>query len=801
MSTVALDLNHNTTTSAPHALALAEVSSSDNPADLKSRSDDHVHKLAKDNNPTDQHLDSYQGATGDNLCSVCNDIKDIFDFESGIPARSWHTLDLLARFDIPLHEDFSSEVSPSKVWKIIPQTLSQTCPFCSFLVDCASRMAIHTAVDLKSNDGSLALCAVDLNYCVGKASCGRYKDLSRTQVLQLQLRSWQGWKTEYHVGLENWEDTRLILPVQTYNDGHDKVTSTMDWELIKKWLDTCRSEHDYNCHADLATTALENIPSFCLIDCESETIILAAERCSPKYVTLSYVWGASITSPPVLDANTSLPVLPNSNQRLKVVNDAMETVRRIGYRYLWVDRYCIPQSDHDAKSIQIKNMGKIYSLSVLTIIAAAGNDAEYGLPGVSSPPTLQPVWTTIRSGKRDMPLIYFEAPNKDISRSTWNSRGWTYQEALLPKRRLVFTDRQVYFQCESMQSIGHLDHWIDLDRWPITSSRSGVFPFLKHLLYNVEVPSLQEESIWKRIHDYEKRILSYEEDTINAVQGILESFRNICDVWFFYGLPVMDSSSSDFGNSQNDSTVSDFWPHPVGTVHVREIASGMQAILSSLFWRDCWRYFFIPRDSTHETKLSDQAKTRRKGFPSWTWAGWETAKYRVVIEAQHAPAHRAKYYLYVPEGFLFEIRVSYDKQCLTWSRDNQEIRRRAENNDQCPNFLIISGPVFDVSITCTRPPFWVYTSPRFLATKLFGGPPCLVINGVREGTIGLVALCVFSMYEDRSYLHALILRPAEKDAQGQIYERLTCARFRSTEFEPHFSIKDLNLRQMELRIR
>ena len=67
-----------------------------------------------------------------------------------------------------------------------------------------------------------------------------------------------------------------------------------------------------------------------------------------------------------------------------VISDAIEVVKRLGYRYLWIDRYCIPQNDSAVKHIQIKKMDRIYSCSILTIIAAAGDGPEYGLPGVSS---------------------------------------------------------------------------------------------------------------------------------------------------------------------------------------------------------------------------------------------------------------------------------------------------------------------------------------------------------------------------------------------------------------------------------
>lgn len=94
----ALDLNYNTTTNAPHAFASAGVSSADNATNSEGLSDDHAHTQAKDDS-ANQHLDLQQGADGQNFCSGCNEIKDIFDFERGIRVKSWRTLDLLARVE------------------------------------------------------------------------------------------------------------------------------------------------------------------------------------------------------------------------------------------------------------------------------------------------------------------------------------------------------------------------------------------------------------------------------------------------------------------------------------------------------------------------------------------------------------------------------------------------------------------------------------------------------------------------------------------------------------------------------
>ncbi|KAL0475978.1 heterokaryon incompatibility protein domain-containing protein [Neurospora intermedia] len=753
----------------------------------------------------------YRGATGDHLCLECNEIKEIFDFEASIPVRFWRTLDLLA------HIDRSDRVTKG-LWEL-KKNMDKACSFCSFLMNCASRMATHTTVDLNSENWFLALGVRTSAFVAGNASGERPANLLSTQVLELCLR-----KMPYHQDpfMIQWKDVYLILPAQAYNDGHDEITDTIDWELIHKWLGTCHSEHA-NCHTStLATITLENIPSFFLIDCERETIVLGSGMRNLKYVTLSYVWGASTTSPQVLDASTSLPVLPDSNQRPKVVNDAMEAVRRIEYRYLWVDRYCIPQSDHDAKSKQIKNMGRIYSMSILTIIAAAGSNAEYGLPGVTSPPSLQLAWTTLRSGNRAMPFIYFEPPNKDILRSTWNSRGWTYQEALLSKRRLVFTDRHVYFQCESIQSIGYLYLRLDPQKgWPYSvepAKGSEVFPFRWY--YGT---SSSADSIWDLINDYRKRMLSFEHDAIHAVQGILESFRSNCDLWLFYGLPVMGPNTSDIDNLQSTPSVFTDRELALGLAFRPswEVHSGMQELLGSLLWMDRWDTT-VALHQCQETGLSDQAELRRIGFPSWTWAGWKTANNSVEIIG-----HTRGYYTLgsgvtpkynILDGFSFEIHVSYDDLCLTWPRDYYEIRRRSGNISQFPDFLIISGPVFDVSISCTnaddqctagyptRPAVWKYTSPPFLARATYKGPP-FSINEVRGDTIDLLALYLHSkaLHEPYSntYIHTLLLRPVGEDVHGQIYERVTCVRV--SPFEAQWGLyslaEGLNLRQMELRIR
>jgi hypothetical protein len=65
----------------------------------------------------------------------------------------------------------------------------------------------------------------------------------------------------------------------------------------------------------------------------------------------------------------------------EVILDAVDTTRRLGFEYLWVDRLCIDQSNPAEKHYLISKTVSIYEGAKLTIVAAARLDAKYGLPG------------------------------------------------------------------------------------------------------------------------------------------------------------------------------------------------------------------------------------------------------------------------------------------------------------------------------------------------------------------------------------------------------------------------------------
>jgi len=181
----------------------------------------------------------------------------------------------------------------------------------------------------------------------------------------------------------------------------------VDFGEIREWLEFCEVHHIVGCcEAEVVT-----LSGFKLIECHTRQIVLAPK--TNDYIALSYVWGQGLEESQVVKG-----MLPNPAPQ--VIEDAIMVAKELDVRYLWVDRYCIDQ-DGDDKDHQIRNMDLIYRGAKLTIIAAAGEDPSFGLPGISSAKrTTQPM---IRV--RGHWLVSSLAdPALELRNSKWASRGW-----------------------------------------------------------------------------------------------------------------------------------------------------------------------------------------------------------------------------------------------------------------------------------------------------------------------------------------------------------------------------------------
>jgi hypothetical protein len=187
-------------------------------------------------------------------------------------------------------------------------------------------------------------------------------------------------------------------------------------------------------------------PSGLLHSPESRTVLSVIEF----DVWRSHIYSRGALPSPDLEwpADTKVITFNNFRNQLAHCQEIMSNVRkqRLGFKYIWIDRYCISQKDKDAesKNKQIQNMHLVYLHAQFTIIAAAGDDVTFGLPGVSGKPRLARenailgpcLLSSIRSTSDSLLHV-----------SKWMTRAWTFQEAVFSRRRLIFAQEQLVLQC------------------------------------------------------------------------------------------------------------------------------------------------------------------------------------------------------------------------------------------------------------------------------------------------------------------------------------------------------------------
>ncbi|KAF2730077.1 HET-domain-containing protein, partial [Polyplosphaeria fusca] len=203
----------------------------------------------------------------------------------------------------------------------------------------------------------------------------------------------------------------------------------------------CSKFHRATCEASSHTSV-----NLRVLNCLSRQVVKAPSNC--RYIALSYVWSQSPPGQSEADNSVDTAALQNVP---KVIEDSIELALRLGYLYLWVDRYCIDQTNAEAKHDQIRQMDLVYAEARLTIIAAADGDAlmirsHQGLPGLRN--SFREAQPALRVG--DWTLLSTMAHPRDaVEKSKWITRGWTYQEGLLSRRRLLYTNDQVTYECNA----------------------------------------------------------------------------------------------------------------------------------------------------------------------------------------------------------------------------------------------------------------------------------------------------------------------------------------------------------------
>jgi len=402
--------------------------------------------------------------------------------------------------------------------------------------------------------------------------------------------------------------SRFFSPISDFQgrnaptrNGQAVDASWVNGDLVRSWKDHCDKEHSGICLNFPGETFSRVRPAW-LIDVLEECLV-EGSGCQP-YVALSYVWGQVDmfkTLRSTVDLLQRPRALSNINQPIsiaKTIRDAMEWVRVLGERYLWADALCIIQDVDDEKQKEIARMAGIFANATVTLVAAQGPDASYGLRGLKDVTEARVLDRPVHKILGEMVTILPVPPRQfgsSYPRSPWSTRRWTFQEGLFSRRQVIFEFNALHWKCahDEFQE-GELPGWNNPGRNPSRFSdsiydSSTDIPSKWFIIMNQGLPNTS--SLLRSIRNYNDRLLTYPQDSLWAFNGIASAFKETFLGPFITGLP------SAFFN------VALLWkPDPFG-------ADGkMRGDEKTLRNR---------RAATNKFSDADAC------LPSWSWAGWK----------------------------------------------------------------------------------------------------------------------------------------------------------------------------------
>ncbi|KAL1858747.1 hypothetical protein Daus18300_009881 [Diaporthe australafricana] len=291
--------------------------------------------------------------------------------------------------------------------------------------------------------------------------------------------------------------------------------------MAKKWKQLCLSEHGDACNDPMRIASPR--PAW-VIDVQ-ENCVVSGRDCA-SFVALSYVWGkhswlrVDMDTLAVLQKPGALvDVAEIATNLAPIVRHAMHLTVVLEERYLWIDALCIVQGDGNVYD-QLNSMGSFYASAVVTIVAADGESQSglLGLEGVSKPRQVHQEIVPFGEEK----LVFGGAfEDGGFASSSYSKRGWTYQEYLMSKRRLIIHNKRLHWECMCHRK--HEDTLREDDASETLHDIKRGFPDLEYLNWTVS--------------HYNEREFSYEEDALPGISGLLSNMSRTFTGGFLCGLP------------------------------------------------------------------------------------------------------------------------------------------------------------------------------------------------------------------------------------------------------------------------
>ena len=371
-----------------------------------------------------------------------------------------------------------------------------TCPSCSFILNTLKRFGVHSKVT------ELCLREDSQTGCLAATFEGFVLYLSGT-------------------GIEN----SYVQPLHS--------SQSINLAFVRDCLRDCAVNHVSDCVNSKTIPHTTGTSSIYLIDLYTDSLVRKSTR--ETYTALSYVWGNSNPNHKYDEWECSEDTLPRMQEAgffspdpskyPQTILDAMRFTLLMGVRYVWIDRYCIPQDDLSEKHAQLRAMGSIYYHATFTIVAAEG-DVTYGLRGLN---TCLEGWklrsrpTFCKSIPATVGIVY-----RPVTENTrWSTRGWTFQEQVFTRRCFIFRGETIIFKCQKCT-------WQEGTVKPILHDAGSYSSATTKLTIHRWPNMLYFKGL---LEEFCKRELTYPCDSLEAFGGVLAALDASFPGGFLHGLP------------------------------------------------------------------------------------------------------------------------------------------------------------------------------------------------------------------------------------------------------------------------
>lgn len=296
-------------------------------------------------------------------------------------------------------------------------------------------------------------------------------------------------------------------------------------DLVRRWLHECTTDKDCNQFRNSENFVPKRLLDLGLAGDARPPVLIDTTETSPiptvgentlRYACLSYCWGSRsiplrTTSQTLEKHKQGIPV----DKIPQVFRDAVFVARQLGLRYLWIDALCIIQDNAADWEKESGRMADIFHHSFITFGAATSSacdetflpQREDNLIHMDFQSSLNP---NVSGHHSIFPLAgYDKWPFKaDLRASTWNTRGWVWQEQNIAQRILVFGPKMLHLRCHRRVLSENGRCWTD------ESNASSL-----------KTSDLREWVHW--IEDYSGRKFTYASDKLVAASGLAKVMQKL----------------------------------------------------------------------------------------------------------------------------------------------------------------------------------------------------------------------------------------------------------------------------------